>query len=93
MQPAAGQRITNQHGDAIQPFFETLSVAERLVQPASQLSGAHRGGRFPNDQASQVVAAREPVGSQPKAAASGWIEVHERLRMLRMQSQASGFQS
>ena len=90
LQPAARERILQEHADPIQSLLESLAVTQRLIEPASQLARAHRGGSLPNDQAGQVVRARQPVSGESKAAAGRWIKVHECLGMLRMQPQHPG---
>ena len=92
MQPRASERIVEQDADAVEAFLESLPIAQRLVEPASELARPHRGAGLVDDQAGQVIGGGLPVPIQAKAAAGRRIKVHEGLWVFGMQPQAPRFE-
>src|SRR5439155_8205601 len=88
----ASERIVEQDADAVEAFLESLPIAQRLVEPASELARPHRGAGLVDDQAGQVIGGGLPVPIQAKAAAGRRIKVHEGLWVFGMQRQAPRFE-
>ena len=58
LQLAAGERIIDQHRHPGESLLEWFARAQRLVEPAPQLSRPHRGRRLGDHQGDEVVGGR-----------------------------------
>ena len=92
LQLAARERIVGQHGHPAEPLFERPTRAQRLIEPAPELSRAHRGRRLANDQAGEVVAGRRSVSPKAETAPGGRIEMHEGPWMLGVEPEQTGLE-
>src|SRR5260370_7645633 len=93
MELAARQGIFDQQAHPSEWISQRLPCAQRLVEPAPQFPGAHRGGCLARDETGEILAGGAAVTRQAEAAPCRWVEVHIGPRMLCVQPEQAGLEA